>query len=247
MGRFNPMTPGGYSMYTMSSMLQKAIRRADINHAAFAAKELRGSYPDYLWKRLFIISAEDCYGVVTKEIVGLKMADDIANKGKKGYNRDSLFLSKAIVLLCMARKNRDACYVACNFMRYDRLLKPEEIPDAYLESVDEAKLGVEGVPDWVFDIHTLEGRKRGKTDLDMTIDEQEALFPKQMSLFDNASWQNYYDAQFNAGNIRGAERRRVERFMEGKESDPTHCGEDWPEHDEVWGRLSGGKVVSDQE
>ena len=230
--RYNPVTPCGYSLYTMSSMLQKSIRRGDIDHAAFAAKELRYSYENYLWKRLLVISAEDCYGIVTKEIIALKIAGDEVNKGKKGYYRDSLFISKAIVLLCMARKNRDACYVACNFMRYDRVLQPDEIPSEYLENVDEATLGVEGVPDWVFDVHTIQGRRNGKTDLDMTIAEQEALFPKQLSLFDNAGWQEYYQGQFDRGNITGAERKRVEHWMADKESDPTHNGKDFPPHGE---------------
>ena len=38
-----------------------------------------------------------------------------------------------------------------------------------------AILGVEGIPDWIFDVHTLTGKKNGKTDLDMTIEEQLAL------------------------------------------------------------------------
>lgn len=223
---YNLTTPGGYNMYTMSSMLQKAIRRSDIDHAAFAAKELRCNYDEYLWKRLYVISAEDCYGVVTQEIVALKIAHDTVNKGRKGYDKDSIFISKAITLLCMARKNRDACYVACNFMSCKRTLKPEEIPSEYLENVDEAKLGVEGVPNWVFDIHTYQGRRNGKTDLDMTIDEQAALKPLQMSLFDEASWQPYYDRMKASGSLSWRELDRVNKFMEGKETDPTHNGED---------------------
>ena len=242
---YNPITPGGYSMWTMSSMLQKAIRRGDIDHASFAAKEMRGSYLKYLWKRLLVISVEDCYGVVTKEIVGLKMADDIANEGRKGYDRDPLFLSKAVVLLCMARKNRDACYVACNFMRMDRILTPDEIPECYLENVDQAKLGVDGVPDWVFDIHTLQGRRNGKTDLDMTIDEEAALFPHQMSLFDNADWGPYYKRETEKGNIGYREQQAVKQFQKGKETDPTHGGQDMPVRESVFGAIKNGRVVED--
>ena len=33
-----PPTKNGYNMYDMSSMLQKAIRRDDVSHAAYAAR-----------------------------------------------------------------------------------------------------------------------------------------------------------------------------------------------------------------
>lgn len=228
------MTDGGYSMYTMSSMLQKAIRRSDINRAAFAAKELRGRYPDYLWKRLYVISAEDCYGVMTKEIVALKIADDTVNKGRKGYDRDSIFLSKAVTLLCMARKNRDACYVACNFMSMVRTLKPEEIPDEYISDIDEATLGVDGIPDWVFDVHTFEGRRKGKTEFDMIVDEQAALKPLQLSLFDEGSWEISNQRDINEGRIDRATIPRVRAFERERELDPTHYGEDMEIKDPIW-------------
>ena len=120
-------TKNGHNMYDMASMLQKAIRRSNPNLAGYAAYELFGGYHTYLWKRLIVISAEDCYGIMTKEIVALKIADDTVNKGRKGYDKDPLFVAKAVTLLCMARKNRDACYVACNFMLPDRILDESEI------------------------------------------------------------------------------------------------------------------------
>lgn len=220
---FKITTPGGYDFYVMSSMLQKAIRRSDIDHAAFAAKELRGKHLTYLWKRLLVISAEDCYGIITKEIIALKQAEDFVRGTKKGYDVDPIFLGKAILLLCMARKNRDACYVCCNFMLDDRTLDPSEIPGEL--DVDEAQLGVDGIPDWVFDIHTREGWRRGKTDIDMIIDEQNALKPHQNSLFDNASWEKY-EEDYLSKPRKFAEVQKIKAFMEGKESDPTHNGED---------------------
>lgn len=224
---FNPRTKHGHSLYTMSSMLQKAIRRGDLQHAGYAANEMFGDYNAYLWKRLLTVSAEDCYGIMTREIVALKQADEIVNGKKKGYDRDQLFVAKALVLLCLARKNRDGCYVACNFMVPDRTLKPEEVPSDYL--IADMRLENGEIPEWVYDIHTIEGRRNGKTDLDMTIDEQAALFPKQLSLFDNASWEFYYDDQFKKGNITDPKQKEaIRKFQEGKENDPTHCGEVYP-------------------
>ena len=203
-------TKNGHNMYDMASMLQKSIRRCDFNHAGYAANELYGNYYNYLWKRLLVISAEDCYGIITKEIVGLKMASDIANQGRKGYDIDPIFIAKAIVLLCSARKNRDACYFACNFMCIDRLIPENQIEHIDLES---CSLGEEGIPDWVFDIHTLKGRQRGKTDLDMTIDEQNALKPLQMNFFDKDGWDNYYHYERSKGSFSDKEWVSIEKFM----------------------------------
>lgn len=180
MARYNLLTKDGYDFYEMSSMLQKAIRRGDYQRAGFAANQLIDKYRKYLWKRLLIISAEDCYGIITKEIVGLKLADD--ETGKNG----NIFVSKAVCLLCEAKKNRDACYFACNYMTDANLLDPSEIHDDC--PIDQCALQDGIIPDWVFDVHTLKGKMRGKTIEDMIKDEQEALYPKQMSMFDNADW-----------------------------------------------------------
>ena len=65
-------TKGGYDFYEVSSAMQKAIRRADIAVAGFFALELwESGFRDYVWKRLFTISAEDCFGIITKEIEAL--------------------------------------------------------------------------------------------------------------------------------------------------------------------------------
>ena len=124
-----PVTKNGYSMFEMSSMIQKAIRRCDIPHAAYAATELYPSYRTMLWNRLLTVSAEDCYGIMTKEIVALSQADERVNAKKSAEKCNMVFLAKAIVLLCMARKSRDADYVACNYLWGNRKLSDEEFLD----------------------------------------------------------------------------------------------------------------------
>ena len=44
MGRPQLYTKNGHSMYDMVSLLQKAIRRGDVEIAGYAANELRGRY-----------------------------------------------------------------------------------------------------------------------------------------------------------------------------------------------------------
>lgn len=224
---YEMLTLNGYNFYDMSSMLQKAIRRGDIDHAGFALKELLPKYSNYVWKRLLTVSAEDCYGIITKEIIALKEADEFFKKQNKG-KPEGIFFAKAVVLLCLARKNRDACYMACNFMLEDRVLRTDEIPD--LIDMDERNRMGEEIPDWVYDCHTLKGKKRGKDILDMIDDENKALEPHQLSIFDEGDWNPFLQNEQKNGKLRTArDQRRIADFQEGKETDPTHNGVDnWP-------------------
>lgn len=212
------LTRNGHNMYDMASMMQKSIRRGHVRYASYAAYELYGRYYSYVWKRLLVISAEDCYGIMTHEILSLKLADDEVNKKCKGYDRDPIFLAKAVTLLCMARKNRDACYVGCNFMWPDKPLTEEEldkIEHVSLEEIEAMKLREEDIPEWVFDIHTLKGKyKLHKTDLDMTIDEENALQPHQYSMFDYGDWSQYYVQAIKNGEIDKKQQEDVKEFQE---------------------------------
>lgn len=202
-------TTHGYSLFDMSSMLQKSIRRADVYHAAYAAAEMHPRYRKYLWKRLLTVSAEDCYGIMTKEIIALQQADEYVN-GTSGDNW--LFISKAVTLLCMGRKNRDADYVCCNFMCPDRNLTPEEIKE-----FDFSELHAECTPpDWVYDVHTRKGKMNGKTKINMIKDEQEALKPLQISMFDDGDWGQYYESEKSTGHISAREAADYEDFKVGK-------------------------------
>lgn len=174
-------TYSGYNLYDMSSMLQKAIRRGDVFHASFAAKEMHVKYREYLWRRLLTVSAEDCYGIMTKEIVALWEADQIINGNKC---KSWIFIAKAVTLLCMARKNRDADYVCLNFMCPDKELSPEEINEFGWDGLPESVT----VPDWVYDCHTRKGKMMGKTKLEMVIEENAALQPHQLNLFDDGDF-----------------------------------------------------------
>jgi replication-associated recombination protein RarA len=189
---FQLLTKNGHNMFDMSSMLQKAIRRADYVRAGYAANELFDKYNGYLWRRLLVISAEDCYGIMTKEIIALKQADELQKE------REKIFVSKAIVLLCLARKNKDADYFACNYMQSDKPF-PEELVDKF--SIDEVKELPEGkIPDWVYSWHTRKGKNMGRDCVDSIIDDQLALKPHQVSLFDEGDWGYHIDktlAKFN--------------------------------------------------
>lgn len=169
-------TVRGYDFFEVSSAMQKAIRRADAAVAGYFALELWTSgYRDYVWKRLFTISAEDCYGVITKEIEALWQGHELVNQGSK-EPKGRIFVSKAVILLCECRKCRDADHLQ-NFI-YDKLLIDA---DEWLEDVRQNPIPI---PSYTFDVHTRRGKKMGRTKEEFFRDEYESLNPREKGLFD---------------------------------------------------------------
>jgi replication-associated recombination protein RarA len=175
------MTQRGYDFYEVASALQKSIRRGDVKLAGYMALELFPRYSEYCWKRLLTISAEDCYGVVTKEIMALYQAFHVINEGKKGDGlKGRIFISKAVILLCQCKHNRDADLLS-NYIydkKYD--VSDEEIERMFLEVRQEKVV----IPEYVYDVHTRKGKMMGKTKRDFFIEEDAALANKQLSIFD---------------------------------------------------------------
>ena len=175
-------TQRGYDFYEVASALQKSIRRGDVRLAGYMALELFPRYSEYCWKRLLTISAEDCYGVITKEIMALYDAFHVINKGKKGEElKGRIFISKAVILLCQTKHNRDSDILS-NYVydkKYD--LTDEQIEQLFEEVREE---GMVDIPEYVYDVHTRKGKKMGKTKSQFFKEEDESLAYKQMSIFD---------------------------------------------------------------
>lgn len=174
-------TQRGYDFYDVASALQKSIRRGDVRLAGYMALELFPKYSEYCWKRLLTISAEDCYGIVTKEIMALYDAFHAVNAGKKGEQlKGRIFISKAVILLCHCKHNRDADLLS-NYV-YD---KKFDVSDEQIEKLfDEVRSEKISVPEYVYDVHTVKGKIAGKTKDDFFRDEEAALSNKQISIFD---------------------------------------------------------------
>lgn len=191
MGYNDLLTKNGHQLSVMSNLLQKAIRRGNPDLAGYAANEMFGRYNGYLWKRLIMISAEDCYGVITKEVMALKEADDYWNGAKKGYERDKMFVAKALTLLLFCKKNRDACYLACNHMLSEKVLDENMFLDLDTCTYD-GKL-----PDYCIDCHSYEGKRRGKTVAEFIETEDKALGTgvgqRQPGIFDGKPWDKFME------------------------------------------------------
>ena len=175
-------TTRGYPFPAVSSAMQKAVRRGDAKLAGYWALELWASgYGQYVWRRLLTISAEDCWGILTAEVKALhdsytEINRNIPSKTAKGR----IFVSKAVILLCLAKKSRDADHLQ-NFV-YDQQagLDPETLTDE-LEHAGEYV----PIPDYAYDCHTPQGRAMGRTKRDFFKAEQDALQPRLPGLFDD--------------------------------------------------------------
>jgi replication-associated recombination protein RarA len=171
----------GYDFGEVSSAMQKACRRADATYAGYWAHELFASgYGNYVWRRLLTVSAEDCWGILTQEIVALHHGYLLVNKGAPVREaKGRIFISKAVILICLAKKSRDADHLQ-NFV-YDQGLDvtAQKLADSLRDSGEYVP-----IPDYAYDCHTQAGRRRGATKKQFFIDEQAALWPRQLGLFD---------------------------------------------------------------
>ena len=172
-------TKRGYLMGEVASALQKAVRRGDARRAGYWAIELfESNFREYTWRRLLTISAEDCWGILTQEIEALYRAWQMIDKVKKGGGR--IFIAKAVILVSLAKKSRDADHLT-NLV-YD----PKRMDETQLlADLAEARLNPEPIPDYALDCHTNAGRAAGKTKADFFQDEFDALNPRQPGLFDD--------------------------------------------------------------
>lgn len=88
-----------------------------------------------------------------------------------------IFVSKAVILLCECRKNRDADHLQ-NFI-YDR--RDVDI-EKWIEDVRRYPIPI---PPYTFDVHTRKGKKQGRTKIEFFREEYEALISRVPGLFDD--------------------------------------------------------------
>lgn len=102
-------TKRGYSFPGVSSAMQKAIRRGDAKLAGYWALEFWASgFGSYVWRRLLTVSAEDCWGILTAEFKALHDSYIEINRNTPAKSpKGRIFVSKAVILLCLAKKSRD--------------------------------------------------------------------------------------------------------------------------------------------
>lgn len=173
-------TKRGYNLLEVSSAMQKAIRRSDAKIAGYFAVELfESGYAEYVWRRLLTISAEDCWGVITHEVEALYRAWGVIENNKHGKGR--IFVAKAVILLAMARKCRDADHLT-NLVYDKNAVDGNEIQSLLEECSGDETIPI---PEYAYDVHTARGKRSGKTKTDFFREEFVALNPITPGLFDD--------------------------------------------------------------
>lgn len=181
MEKYKLYTKNGYDLSVVVSAMQKAIRRGDAKMAGYWGIEMfESNFGDYCWRRLLTISAEDCWGIITQEVESLMRAYHIVRGPKKIGG--GLFIAKAIILLALAKKSRDADHLINYVHDQSWGIKEEEL----IADIEEARKSPIEVPEYAYDVHTAEGRRNGKTRKMFFKVEYDALQPKQEGLFDDA-------------------------------------------------------------
>ena len=144
--KYIPITKKGYSLFDVSSALQKAIRRGEEKAALYWAFEIEQSgYYKYLWYRLRIVSIEDV-GVANTDCLLQVIAAEESYETfrKRNSGATVLALVHAIILLVRSPKSRLSDWATC-FTR--------EVHNSHNLSI----------PDEALDKHTRRGRENGKT------------------------------------------------------------------------------------
>jgi hypothetical protein len=143
-------TAEGHTMYDLTSLLQKAIRRGLLDLAIWAAVtlDLEG-FVWSVWKRLLIIVDED---------IDPDDPDDVAGKVLDAYERWEILRKK---------DDEDDCkhperLALLKAVRICVRAKKSRLIDNLVSTYYNERQPRETLPDWVYDMHTKKGRDKGR-------------------------------------------------------------------------------------
>lgn len=171
-------TKNGHGMFDVSSALVNAINNADYELVGYTANELYVRYKNFLWKTMMMIAKNVCGSnqSAMKEIDSLHKID---SEQSGAVNETPIYVAKALVILVKLVKYDASIfdfsyeYRVDDMSHYDNMRK--------------------GIPLYVFDCHTIRGKKMGKTKQMFVVDEQKALSPLCECEFDHCSWDRFFE------------------------------------------------------
>lgn len=141
----------------MKSALQKYIRRGNVEKAMYWDWRLGKVNWNVAWKRLLVITVEDCLNPVVVSAIGELHKMFMAHKREDkrlGWNELRCIVAAAKIL-AESEKDRSV----------DEFLEMMEVIERYGdkdEEVKKKKEELEKLDEFVFDMHTAEGRKAGR-------------------------------------------------------------------------------------
>ncbi len=130
------------------SALQKEIRRGHVENAVLLAYEMvvtSAALEDYLWQRLMVISVEDIGFGEPNAPVMLYALYQMVRGFDQSMGERKLFAVHAVRYLCGCEKDRSS----------------DEMVNWVIQAVEKGKAKAR-IPDYAIDMHTAEGRARGR-------------------------------------------------------------------------------------
>ena len=141
-------THSGFPADQVISAVQKEIRRGNTENAVLLAHEMVMTGPaleDYLWQRLMVISVEDIgFGDTDAPILINSLYQMLSTFHRSARDRE-LFAVHAVRYLCGCRKDRSS-----------------DETTLWMKLASERGEALPVIPDYALDMHTAEGKKRGR-------------------------------------------------------------------------------------
>ena len=157
-------TDGGYSRYTVSSLLQKAVRRSDEAVAAWASWELqRSGYGWNLWDRLNLYVVEDLRAGASVALTIQRYEELATERWENDDWRQRLCAIHAALAASRATSTREAANADEFFQKVaGQRVAAREAGEEPSVDFPAGDLEPEGQFDAIFDGHTGEGAKRDR-------------------------------------------------------------------------------------
>lgn len=148
MSSYQMFTQSGINFYHAASAFQKFIRRGMENEALWYGTELYMSgYEEYVWFRLRVIVSEDiglANPTLPAQVHALYQTYQDFKKKKNKHAPEKLQFIHALLLVIRSPKSRLVDNKLCLYMDVRKYAPQPPLPD------------------FVFDMHTTEGRKKGR-------------------------------------------------------------------------------------
>lgn len=180
-----------------AARLYHSIRQCNMEAIGTFMDILRKRDRLLLWKVILFSGLKVAGDRLTKEIISLALTDEIVNGKKKPEQKDEIFLCKAVMLICYAAYGIGETLLGVDVVEYNNFVDWERYKVKPICSCRQ--LGSNEIPEYVYDVHTIKGKKAGKTDWQMNLVEQAALNPMMKAFFEDASWGPRYEYKHQRG------------------------------------------------
>lgn len=111
--------------WTASSLLQKAIRRSEVDYAVHAARTLHRQRGTGIWRRCLLIACEDV-GIGDLDLVRHATLMTLGRDMRRPFGDDDEVLTDLVRLLADAPKDRSPDYLICTAIQHPRYEQERE-------------------------------------------------------------------------------------------------------------------------